>query len=813
MAKIHHNNYQDTIHDLFSYAKEKDLMFLVEEGKSFEGRHLQINKKFLTNFGTCGYLGLELDPRLIEASQHYTQKFGTQFSVSRAYLNTGINIELESLISQMYAGLPVIVQSSTSACHISAIPSLVAPNDAIILDQSVHMSVQTACQLTGQRGVPIEMIRHNRLDMLERKIAQLDCKYQKIWYMIDGVYSMYGDVAPMRELVMLLKKYPKLHLYIDDAHGMSWCGAQGTGYVFGEVGIHEQMILVTTLAKGFGATGGIIVFPNDETYQKVRFFGGPLTYSHPLPPSVLGAAIASAQIHLSEEIYQMQKELHENIAHCNRYLKSTNLPVISAPNTPIYFIGAGPLKVGHNMVARMMGEGFYINLALFPAVPVKCTGLRFTLTRHQRKEDIQALVNALDYHYPKALQEEEVSRKAIYQAFKIPIKEGEEAASKISISDNNLKIHHASTIYEIDQGDWDKNFSDKGSFNWNGLVFLEKAFQNHAKPEHNWDFHYFIIRDENNEILLATFFTKGLYKDDMLAPASVSRQIELVRKGNPFYFTSSTLAMGSMLTEGEHLFLNCKHSLWKKALLTLLDQLYKLQQRLNVKTILLRDFDTMDTELRNVLLNEGFVKVDMPNANIIQDLSWETREEHLASLSKNSRKNLNREVFSYEHCFEVSVKSKITENEANYFYELYLNVKRKNYSFNLFDYPETIVRKMAQHPGWEFLVLSLTPEFDERKKSLPIAVSWCYKTPTTYCPMILGMDYEYGSKYKTYKQMLYQVVQRARKLKLQKIYLGFSSDTDKKKLGAVQIPKVAYLQALDNFHWEQIENMNISKNN
>ena len=262
MAKIHHNNHLDTIAEVFDHAKGKGLMFLTQKDERFRGHHLNINNRSLLNFGTCGYLGLELDERLIEASKDFTDRYGTQFSVSRAYLEADINLALEALLSRMYSDCPVVVQSSTSTCHISAIPSLVRERDAIILDQSVHMSVQTGCQLAAQRGVPIEMIRHSHLEMLERKINELGHKYEKIWYMIDGVYSMYGDVAPIHELVALMNRYAQLHLYVDDAHGMGWYGQHGTGYIFGEVGAHEKIILVTTLAKGFGATGGVLVFPD-----------------------------------------------------------------------------------------------------------------------------------------------------------------------------------------------------------------------------------------------------------------------------------------------------------------------------------------------------------------------------------------------------------------------------------------------------------------------------------------------------------------------------------------------------------------------
>ncbi|WKN44893.1 bifunctional aminotransferase class I/II-fold pyridoxal phosphate-dependent enzyme/GNAT family N-acetyltransferase [Tunicatimonas pelagia] len=808
MAKIHHNNYLDTIAEIFDHAKDRGLMFLTQQDERFRGHHLNISQRPLLNFGTCGYLGLELDQRLIEGTKDFADRYGTQFSVSRAYLNADINLELEALLSEMYQGCPVIVQSSTSTCHISAIPSLVRERDAIILDQSVHMSVQTGCQLAGHRGVPIEMIRHSHLEMLERKINELGQGYEKIWYMIDGVYSMYGDVAPMHDLVELLTKYPQLHLYVDDAHGMGWYGPNGTGYVFGEVGAHEKIILVTTLAKGFGATGGVIVFPDEATYRKVRTFGGPLTYSHPLAPPVIGAATASAHIHLSEEIGALQQELRDNVDYCNERLAATDLPVLSDPKTPIYFIGAGQLRVGHNLVNRMIGEGIYVNLALFPAVPVKCTGLRFTITRHQRLEDIRALVAALAHHYPLALEEEQVSQASIAKAFRLPVISAKKAETG---ADSKYKIQYETTIQAIVPSLWNERFSDQGSFDWNGLRSLEQAFQGHERAEHNWGFHYFIVRDTSERVVLMTFFTSTVYKDDMLAPASVSRRIEEKRADDPYYLTSRTLAMGSMLTEGNHLYLDRQHPAWRDALKALLEKLSELQDQLQANTLLLRDFDTADTEIKSCLLNEGFVSVDMPNTNVVSDLTWGNSEEFLARLSKNNRRHARKEIFRLEECFEVEIKEQVTDKEAHYFYQLYLEVKRRNYGFNFFDYPQTVVQSLSGQPGWEFLVLRLKPAYDPRLERSPVSVCWCYRTERSYCPMILGMDYNFNEDFKVYKQTLYRVVQRAQHLGIDQVYLGLSADTDKRKVGAIQVPKVAYLQTRDNYHWEVIESMTASQ--
>ena len=784
-------------------------MFLATHNDAYTGKYLKVQNNSLLNFGTCGYLGLESDQRLITGATEYSQRFGTQFSVSRAYLDANYTIALEELISQMYS-YPATIMSSTSTCHLSIIPTLVRENDWIILDQSVHMSIQTASQLSRQRGVPIDMIRHNNLEMLERKIKESGAKYRKIWYMIDGVYSMYGEIAPMVELVELLNKYHNLYLYIDDAHGMSWYGKNGTGFVFGKVGMHPKMILITTMAKGFGVTGGIAVFPDVETQRKVTVFGGPLSYSHPVAPPIIGAAVASAKIHLSNEIIERQAAVQKRISLCADLLAQTRLPVISDASTPIFFVAVGQLRLGHNLVHRMLSRGFYVNLALFPAVPVKNTGIRFTINYHQNPEDIKKLVQVMEEEFFKALAEENISLNQVRKAFRLPMaKDYSSAPEKITIY---LKMQYETTISNIDAEVWDECLADQGSFDHKALLLMEDIFSGNELPEQNWLFHYFLVRDKQQKVILATFFTEGIFKDDFLSLESISRQIESKRSKDPYHLVSKALMMGSLFTEGNHLYLDINHKNWQDAFHLLLNKVAVLSEKVKANHIFLRDFDKQDLVIKDFVFNEGFVAIDMPNTNIINDLSWQDESEYLQSLNGKQRQKIRKEVLKYADRFEVEIKERVSVKDAAHIYQLYQQVKQRNFGVNFFDYPPDIVEKLFQHPGWEFIMLYLKDPYDNREQRLPVSVSWCYKGTVNYCPMILGMDYTFAFEHKVYKQSLYQVVLRARELNKKHIYFGLSADTDKKKFGALQYPRVAYVQSKDNYNWELIESMSAAVN-
>jgi len=315
----------ETLEQIASHATKNGVIHLTTEDFKLEKNNIKINKKDYVNFGSCSYLSLEFDERIKQGAKQAIDDYGTQFSSSRAYVSPRFYDELESKLSLIF-NAPTIVTPTTTLGHIAAIPVLIGPNDVVILDHQVHNSVQTAVAIVKSKGVKVEMVRHNRMDLLEEKIQNLKGEYDNIWYMADGIYSMYGDAAPLDEIYALMDRYSQFHFYVDDAHGMSCYGKHGRGYVLAEREIHNQMVMATSFAKAFATGGGALIFPNKELARKVRSFGGPMITSGPMQPSALGAAIASADIHLSGEIEELQEDLQQNIMYTNLMLKKYNLP-------------------------------------------------------------------------------------------------------------------------------------------------------------------------------------------------------------------------------------------------------------------------------------------------------------------------------------------------------------------------------------------------------------------------------------------------------------------------------------------------------
>ncbi|HTD19534.1 MAG TPA: aminotransferase class I/II-fold pyridoxal phosphate-dependent enzyme [Ktedonobacteraceae bacterium] len=398
-------NRLNLIDTMITEAAQKGLLHLTADSDALDGRIIHLDGRPLINFGVCSYLGLEMDPRLKQGTIDAVLRYGTQFASSRGYLSAPPYSELELLL-QRIVDAPVLITPTTTLGHLAAIPTLIGEEDAVLMDQQVHNGVQMAVEHVRAIGTSVEVLRHNDMQALDKRLSELSTRYQRVWYLADGVYSMFGDVVPLEELRHLLHRYKNLHLYLDDAHGMSWTGPHGRGYVLSHLPERDRVVVALSMAKGFAAGGGVLVFPDTETLRRVRTCGGPMIFSGPVQPPMLGAAIASARIHLSQEITCMQQELLERIHLCNDLMQEKGLPLVSPAMTPIRFVATGWTRVAQNLMHRLMEVGFFPNIVGFPAVPLKQSGIRITITLHHSEDDIRSLVDALAYHLPLALQEE-----------------------------------------------------------------------------------------------------------------------------------------------------------------------------------------------------------------------------------------------------------------------------------------------------------------------------------------------------------------------------------------------------------------------
>ncbi len=372
-------------------AEQCGLALQTADDVVYEGRHVQLNGARLLNFGSCSYLALEVRDELKRGAIDAVTRFGTQFPFPRAMLQNPLYLELEAALQRITGGFPVIAASTTLG-HISALPVIVEPKDAVLIDTAAHASVHTAAALLR---VPVIPIHHSDLTQLEERVAALSTQHRKVWYLLDGLYSMSGDFAPLAELAVLMEKYPALHLYVDDAHSTTWTGRHGRGFALEALKDTSRVVVALSLNKAFAAGGAALIFPTREMADLVRRSGGPMVFSGALQPALLGAAVASARLQLSPTLADLQAQLLTRLELVVKLARKLHVPLSVESLNPVFFLRAGSTKNAFSLATSLRARGACVCVAMFPVVPRGHAGVRMTITLHNTPEDIETMIGWL----------------------------------------------------------------------------------------------------------------------------------------------------------------------------------------------------------------------------------------------------------------------------------------------------------------------------------------------------------------------------------------------------------------------------------
>ena len=197
----------------------------------------------------------------------------------------------------------------------------------------------------------------------------------------------------------------------------------------------------------------------------------------------------------------------------------------------------------------------------------------------------------------------------------------------------------------------------------------------------------------------------------------------------------------------------------------------------------------------------------MPDNHVVTDLTWKDEQSFYQSLSRCNRDHLRKQVKRHQEKFEIGIAKNPTAADIDQWYALYRNVKDHSLALNTFLLPKQLFENIACNPNWEVLTLKL--------KSGPgnnstVAVVFCHCSSENYNPMIIGLDYTYNADFKVYRQALYQVVLRAKKLGKKRVNLGFSAGIEKKKLGALSSSIYAFMQTRDSYHAAILASMQVA---
>lgn len=364
------------------------------EDQQFVGDSIIIRGQKVANFGLCSYLGLGTDERVIAGAIDATRRFGTSYSSSIAYTALGLYGDLRERLTEMFDA-EVILAGTTTLAHLAALPPLIPSQALVLVDGQVHASVLSVLPTLRGGGSEVEVIPHSDLERLGLRLEEAGTR-RPVWYLTDGVFSMHGDSAPVERIHELLSSHTNLHVYVDDAHGFGWDGPKGRGNYLKRSGWHERLVISVGMAKSFGTAGGIIATSNGDFADRIRLAGSPLVFGGPIPPPTLGASIASAEIHLSSGLLQLQRDLGDRIRFVNEFSVEIGLPLMVREHNPLWFMEVGDFGDSFALAEQMKASGFYLNPAVFPAVPRGHGGVRFTVTNYNSLTQIEDMLTCLN---------------------------------------------------------------------------------------------------------------------------------------------------------------------------------------------------------------------------------------------------------------------------------------------------------------------------------------------------------------------------------------------------------------------------------
>ena len=324
-----------------------------------EGTEVIYNNRHIIMCGSNNYLGLTTHPKVRQAAVDAIERYGTSCTGSR-FLNGNLTLHetLEEEIAKWVSKEASLVFSTGMQVNLGTISSLVGRGDIIILDKDDHASIVDGALLSGGK---IERYRHNDMEHLKRVLNSLPADTGKL-LVIDGLFSMEGDIAPLPEIVPLCKQYG-VRLMVDDAHAMGVLGGgHGTAAHFGMT--DDVDLIMSTFSKSFASLGGFIAGDAD-VIEYIQHHARSLIFSASIPPSNAAAALAALEVMREEperveRVNQIGDTMRKEFKNLGFDTSNSVTPVI-------------PIIIGNDeltfMTWRMLFEnGVFVNPVISPAV-------------------------------------------------------------------------------------------------------------------------------------------------------------------------------------------------------------------------------------------------------------------------------------------------------------------------------------------------------------------------------------------------------------------------------------------------------------
>jgi 8-amino-7-oxononanoate synthase len=332
-----------------------------------EGTEAVVGGRRVIMVGSNNYLGLTTHPHVRRAASEATLRYGTSCTGSR-FLNGTLMLhkELEGRLARFVGKEAGLVFSTGYQTNLGTISALVGRDDYVITDRDDHASIVDGCRLSYGRKA---RFRHNDMADLDHVLSGIPNDAGKL-VVIDGVFSMGGDIAPLPEIVALCQKHGA-RLMVDDAHSIGVLGkGRGTGAHFG---VTDQVdIIMGTFSKSFASLGGFIA-ADEEVVHYVQHHARSFIYSASMPPANLAACLAALDIMEKEpERYDRLKEISKKMHAGYRDLGFN----VGNSETPIVPVIIGDLMLTFRMWKMLLDAGVYTNAVVPPAVPSRTARLR-----------------------------------------------------------------------------------------------------------------------------------------------------------------------------------------------------------------------------------------------------------------------------------------------------------------------------------------------------------------------------------------------------------------------------------------------------
>ena len=341
-------------------------------------------------FGTNNYLGLTFDQSCIAAGAQALRNSGTGTTGSRIANGTYAgHTALEKALARFYNKNSAMVFSTGYQANLGLISTLAGRDDHLLIDADSHASIYDASRLAAAEVI---RFRHNDPEDLARRLRRLKGQPGERLIVVEGIYSMMGDAAPLKEIVAV-KREMGAYLVVDEAHSFGVLGARGRG-LCEAAGVEDDVdFIVGTFSKSLGSVGGFAV-SNLPDFDLLRVASRPYMFTASLPPSVIATCIAALQ--RIEEEPELCARVRENGCRLHDGLAEIGFDVGPMPN-PIVAVSLPDRGVAQLFWNRLLEAGFYLNLALPPATPAGRALLRLSVTASHTEEQISQLIVAFAY--------------------------------------------------------------------------------------------------------------------------------------------------------------------------------------------------------------------------------------------------------------------------------------------------------------------------------------------------------------------------------------------------------------------------------